>query len=552
MAQWLARLVDIEKVVGSNPTMPTIFENLEPQKRGLFKMNCQKIISQFIKRLEKEGLLDFAEKLNKKFSQSEVYLVGGAVRDALLGLPDEGDYDFVVRKVSANDLENFLTKEGKVFLVGKNFGVFKFLPKGKKIGTPLDIALPRKEHAFGTGGYKDVEVQSNPDLEIKEDLSRRDFTINAFAINNPQFTTRNLQQLIDSFNGLKDLQKKVIRTVGKPEERFKEDYSRMLRALRFACQLDFKIENKTWSAIKKFIPKLNSEIKGERIVSYEIIAKEFLKAFYLNPVKAFDLYDQSGAFKVLMPELLKMKKCSQPKNFHSEGNVWSHTKLALEKLNSKEFKNEFGGEKPGIELILGIIFHDIGKPYTIKTPKKDIVDRIRFNDHDQIGADLAKKICERLKLSSSEEFQIDIDRVVWLVRAHMFFLNNNVDGIKNSTLEKYFFNPKFNGQDLLKLGFIDAIASIPDKGKTNLTNFYKMAERIKNLQAMSKEKEKLPESILDGHEIMKKFKLKPSKQIGELLKILREEQLAKRVKSKKQAFEFLKKHLEKEKSSLLF
>jgi len=500
-------------------------------------MEYQKIVSKFIQRLKKDGILDFAKKLVKKFPRAEVHLVGGAIRDALLGLPDEQDYDFVVRKVKAKDLEKFLAKEGKVFLVGKHFGVFKFLPKKIKVKIPLDIALPRKEHALGTGGYRDFEIQSNPNLVINEDLSRRDFTINALALKISD------SQLIDEFNGLNDLKNRIIKTVGNPEERFKEDYSRMLRALRFACQLDFKIEEKTWPAIKKLIPKLNSKIRGERIISYEVIAKEFLKAFYFNPLKAFDLYNQSGAFKILIPEILKMKGCPQPKNYHSEGDVWVHTKLCLQILNSAKFKKQFKMEGPNIELILGIIFHDLGKPYTIKTPEKNGTDRIRFNEHDLIGADLTRKICQRLKLSSADEFKIDPERLAWLVKSHLLLLHGHVEEMKNSTIEKYFFNPKFNGQNLLKLAFVDGLASVPAKGESDLTNFYKMIKRIKDLQTMSKEKERLPKSILDGHQIMKKFNLKPGPQIGELLKILREEQLAKRVRNKKEGFEFLKKYL---------
>lgn len=502
----------------------------------------KKIISNFIKRLNKRGVLDFAQKLVKKFPKAEVYLAGGAVRDALIGLPDEQDYDFVVRGVPAKDLEKFLSSFGKVFLVGKRFGVFKFLPKNTKLEIPLDIALPRKEHALGTGGYRDFKVQSDPNLIINEDLSRRDFTINALALRISD------GKLIDEFNGLSDLKNKIIKAVGNPEERFKEDYSRMLRALRFSCQLNFEIEEKTWQAIKKLISRLNDFHNEERIISYEVIAKEFLKSFYFNPVKALDLYDKSGAFKVLMPEILKMKGCPQPGNFHSEGDVWIHTKMALEVSNSKEFKKQFGKEKPSIESIIGILFHDIGKPYTIKTPEKDGTDRIRFNEHDDVGAKLTLKICERLKLSSAADFKFDPERAAWLVKSHLLFLHNEIDEMKNSTIERYFFNPKFNGQDLLKIAFCDGMASIPQKGKPDLTTFYQMIKRIKVLEKLGKEKSKLPKSILDGHEIMKKFSLKPGQQIGELLKVLREEQLAKRVKNKKEGFEFLKECLKKEKT----
>lgn len=522
-------------------------------------MDYQKIISKFIKRLDQEGVLDFAKKLNKKFPQSEVYLVGGAVRDALLNLPDEKDYDFVVRKVSIKELERFLAKEGKIFLVGKRFGVFKFFPKKNKSNIPLDIAIPRQEYALGTGGYRDFKVQSNPNLAIIDDLSRRDFTINAMAIAIAQNQKLNIKNqkyeskikdnvLVDAFNGLDDLQNKIIRTVGNPEDRFKEDYSRMLRALRFSCQLNFQIEEKTWQAIRNLSLHLNDLHNKERVAPYEVIAKEFLKSFYCDPLKALDIYDESGVLKFLIPELLMMKGCSQPENYHSEGDVWTHTKLALKNLNSARFKKQFisqGKEKPKLELILAIIFHDIAKPLTIKTPEKDGTDRIRFNEHDFLGAELTRKIFERLKISSCAEFPVNPEKVSWMIKHHLLLLQGGIEEMKNNTIEKYFFNSKFNGQDLLKLFVADALASIPKKGRPNLINFRKMLKRIEDLKKLSKEKTRLPKSILDGHEIMKNFNLAPGKQIGELLNILREEQLAQRVKNKKEALDFLKNFLKR-------
>ncbi len=267
-------------------------------------------------------------KLTKQFPRAEVYLVGGAVRDIVLGRPTK-DFDFVVRNIWADKLEVFLSSLGSVDLVGRSFGVFKFVPYGWDAHNPIDVALPRREHTFGTGGYRDVEVYTNPKMSVRDDLSRRDFTINAMAIQISDLKFQ-ISNFIDPFKGLKDLKKKVIRAVGEPEDRFKEDYSRMLRAIRLACQLDFEIEKKTWQAISKNIIHLNDiqrevktvgerlytepEVIESRVVPYEVIAKEFLKSFYYQPLKAFDLYNKSNAFEVLMPEVLKMKKCPQPKN----------------------------------------------------------------------------------------------------------------------------------------------------------------------------------------------------------------------------------------------
>lgn len=503
--------------------------------------------------LTKDKRFNFIKKLFKKFPKIEIYLVGGAVRDALLNITEQKDFDFVVRNITPKQLKDSLTKSGNINLVGKTFGVFKFMPKNIKGLEPIDIAFPRTEHAFGTGGYRDVKIRFDPKMEIEKDLARRDFTINALA-----WDLKN-KKIIDPYNGFEDLKKKTIQTVGNPSQRFKEDYSRIIRALRFVCQFDFKIEQKTFSALKNLIVHLNDQrlIKGkkERIIPYEIIARELLKTFYYNPVKAFDLYDETKAFKVLMPEVLKMKGCPQPKIFHSEGDVWTHTRLALEKIESKEFQKQFGKKAKNIELIITVLFHDLGKPYTIQTPKKNNVDRIRFNEHDVTGAKIAYRICKRLKLDSQPEnslFHLDIDNLKKLIEKHMLLVHSDPDEMRSGTIEKYFFNPNFPGQNLLKLFFVDALATLPPDGKPDLKNFYKLIKRIDKLDKLSKEKAKLPPPILDGNEIMKRFKLSSGPLIGELIEVLREAQLTGKInktKTKKEqkeiAFKYLKEYLKK-------
>jgi tRNA nucleotidyltransferase/poly(A) polymerase len=523
--------------------------------------------SKFQSIFEKEELaFQWIGRLKERFPKAEIYLVGGAVRDIILGHSTK-DFDFVIRNVSADELEKFLETLGTVNLVGRLFGVFKFKPKDWDPHNPLDIALPRKEHVFGTGGYRDLKAYTDPKMPIKDDLSRRDFTINAMAlkveIKNFKFE---ITKIVDPFGGIKDLRSKIIRTVGRPEARFREDYSRMLRALRFACQLDFLIEKKTWLAIKQNIRHLNDiqrevkmvgevtfaepEVIENRIVPYEVIAKEFLKSFYFDSLKAFDLYDQSGAFEVLIPEVLKMKNCPQPKNWHSEGDVWTHTRLALEKLFSPEFQGEFGQERPSIELIMAVLFHDLGKPYTIQTPEKDGTDRIRFNEHDIIGAKLTKQIAERLKFSSPEEFAVDPDRLAWLVQHHMLLVQGNISEMRPTTIEKYFFNPNLPGENLLKLAFVDISATITEKGKPDFKSYQEMKKRILELKLLSQNKKELPKPLLNGNEIMKEFNLQPGPKIGELLVGLREEQLLGRIKTKDEAIEFLKKYLTKNKVDL--
>jgi poly(A) polymerase len=504
----------------------------------------------------------FITNLKKKFPFAEIFLVGGAVRDLFLSRKTK-DYDFVVRNVKINDLEKFLSKQGEVNLVGQIFGVFKFTPKNGDRHNPFDIALPRQDFSLKTGGYRDVEIQTNPRLKIEKDLSRRDFTINAMALKwgNKNKKGEHKWQLIDPYQGLKDLKQKIIRAVGRPEDRFSEDYSRMLRAIRLSCQLNFKIEEDTWRALKKkmeFIGGIDrkaetiyferiaeSTLIEKRIVPYEVIAKEFIRTFSYNPVKAFDLYDQSDAFNELMPELLKMKGCPQPKNYHSEGDVWQHTRLALKNLKSTGFKKFFGKEAVSNEVIIATLFHDIGKPYTIQTPEKDKTDRIRFNEHDTVGAEKTKKILQKLKFSSPDKVGININETAWLVEQHMILIRGDISKMRNRTIEKYFFNPDLSGTKLLQVSFADISATITEHGPVSFDKFNQMVKRINDLKKLSETRKELPKPIITGIDIMQEFNLPPGPRVGKFLEMVREKQLNGKIKTKEAAIKFLKNRVSK-------
>ncbi|MDZ7798880.1 MAG: HD domain-containing protein [Patescibacteria group bacterium] len=483
----------------------------------------------FQKALKTEPALSFINKVLKKFSQAEIYLVGGAVRDIILKRKTK-DFDFVVRNLSAKKLENFLKKSGKVNLVGKSFGVFKFVPKNSKIEA-IDIALPRTEHSLKmTGGYRDFKVQSKARLPIEKDLKRRDFTINALA-----YDIKN-KKLIDKFNGLSDLASKQIRAVGQAEKRFKEDYTRILRALRFCCQLSFELEEKTAKAIKNFSLKLKS-----KSLAREVMAKELLNTFEANPLRAFDIFDEMNIFKHLIPEIENLKGVPQPVRYHSEGDVFVHTRLALEKLNSPLYKKIMPGRTKDPEVILAIIFHDIGKAKTIRTPKKDGTNRIRFDAHDTIGAEMTSDIIDRLKLESTGK--VKKENIIWLVKRHMLLIVDDPYNLRASTVEKIFFNPRVPGEKLLKIILADTLGSLPAKGKANTKSLEKMLKRIKEMKNMDKKRKALPKPLINGHDIIKNLNIKRGPLIGELLSIAREQQLNSQIKNKKQALEFLKNYL---------
>ncbi|MEK7619277.1 MAG: HD domain-containing protein [Patescibacteria group bacterium] len=473
----------------------------------------------------------FCGTILEAFSGSELYLVGGTVRDLLLKRPMK-DYDLVVRGVSLSKLQTLLKDLGTVNLVGKKFGVLKFTPRESNM--IIDIALPRTEFSLtNTGQYRDFAIQSDYRMSIENDLARRDFTINALAYD------LRAGKLLDPWGGMNDLSSRTIRAVGDPHTRFQEDYTRVLRAVRFSCQLGFVIAPHTLRAVKEYVGRLNDEIKGERVVPYELVSREMIKALVSDTVVAFDYFDTLGIFECFMPELTIMKRCPQPKQWHSEGDVWTHTRLALQSLSSKAFVKEFDSTPPSALLILAVLLHDIGKPLTIKTPKKDHVSRIRFDGHDRVGAVSARSICERLRTSSVEGYGVDPEHIHWLVKNHLLILNADLSTLKNTTIERYFFRDAILGSALLQLSYADGAGSITQRGVKGLDRYRTFKKRLVLFKKTAGMKRALPKSILDGDEIMKITKLNPGPDIGRLLTVLREEQLAGRIKTKGKAKKFI-------------
>ena len=503
-------------------------------------------------RLEKQ-LQDSAFDFLKKIIQvtgAEIFLVGGAVRDFILERETK-DYDFVVCGIPAPDLELLLKKAGTVNLVGKTFGVFKFVPTNYQLPTtnsfePFDIALPRTEHSLSmTGGYKDFEVQSDHKLTIEEDLKRRDFTVNAIALKlKTQNSKLKIDGVIDPSDGLKGLELKTLRAVGEPRQRFQEDYSRILRGLRFACQLDFGIEAETKNAIKKLAARLNDQKNNEWIVPRETIGREVVKMFVLDPEKAFALFEKFNLFEILIPEILKGIGCPQPPNWHTEGDVFEHTRLAMKILREKDFIKEFPKISYDAEVVFGALLHDIGKPYTIQTPAKDGTDRIRFNNHEAEGAKIAREIAERLKLSvypKESPYHINTDNLSWIIEKHLIPVKEKADEMKKTTFEKYFFSDRLPSQKLLALSLADELSTIHESGRADTSNYYHIKEKMQEMAKQALGESRPPRPIISGTDVMKVLNMPSGPKIGEILELLREEQLSGGIRTRKQALEFLKK-----------
>ncbi|MDP2918223.1 MAG: HDIG domain-containing protein, partial [bacterium] len=250
---------------------------------------------------------------------------------------------------------------------------------------------------------------------------------------------------------------------------------------------------------------------------------------------ALELFNEAGAIKALMPELLKMKKCVQPKNYHREGDVWEHTKLCLKETMDKNFAKEFG-EKANAEVIIATLFHDIAKPLTMTKEK----GRIRYLGHSELGADLAKKIAERLKLSSFKDENIDVDpdRLHALVYYHLLLLSSDPREMRATTIERHYLRHELLGREMLMVQYADGAGTIDSKKQKSLGPYRLMKRRIHEL--LGTRAKKLPVPLLNGNEIMRLLKIKPGPAVGQIITELREAQLQKKVTTKQAARDFIK------------
>src|SRR5437667_1963081 len=340
------------------------------------------------------------------------YFAGGCVRDIVRGQAPK-DFDI------ATDAKPEAVQQifSRTYAVGAHFGVIVVVENGFQ----FEVATFRSDDVYVDGRRPSAVRFSSP----KEDAKRRDFTINGM------FYDPVANEVIDFVGGRADLEARLVRAIGDPAERFKEDRLRMLRAVRFATVLDYKIDNQTWDALVANAASIN-EISAERI--REELVKIFLSP---NRVRGWDLLDRSGLLRAILPELDAMKGWLQPEQFHPEGDVFQHTRLMLELLP----------EEVSAPLMFAVLLHDVAKPVTATV---DETGRIRFNEHDRIGAAMTESIMERLRFSRAE-----IDAVVEMVRQHMVF--KDVPKMRVANLKRFMARPTF--EEELELHRVDCASS---------------------------------------------------------------------------------------------
>ncbi|MDQ6678483.1 MAG: CCA tRNA nucleotidyltransferase [Acidobacteriota bacterium] len=339
------------------------------------------------------------------------YLVGGCVRDTLLGREPK-DFD-VATAAPPNEVQRIFPRARQV---GAQFGVMLL----REDDAQVEIATFRRDHEY-LDGRRPTRVSFEQDP--KQDVLRRDFTVNALLME-PESG-----QITDLVNGLEDLRGRVIRAIGNPAERFREDHLRLLRAVRFAARLNFEIEPVTFEAIRQN----RSLIRG---VSAERIRDELSRILTEGaPRRGFELLDEAGLLQEILPEIAAMKGVEQPAEFHPEGDVWTHTLLMLEGL-----------DHPSVTLALGILLHDVGKPGTFRAAP----DRIRFDGHVEEGMRLARGILARLRYSNDES-----EQVLSLIENHMKF--KDVPRMRESTIKRFLRMPWFD--EHLALHRLDCLSS---------------------------------------------------------------------------------------------
>ncbi|MBZ5497265.1 MAG: CCA tRNA nucleotidyltransferase [Acidobacteriia bacterium] len=339
----------------------------------------------------------------------EAFFAGGWVRDFLLRRKPK-DIDIATSALPENVLRIF----PRAMPIGAQFGVVQV----RLYGHAYDVATFRSEGPYLDGRHPSSVSFSGP----QQDALRRDFTVNGL------FYDPIADRVIDYVSGAADIRRRILRTIGKPQERFREDKLRMLRAVRFSCSLDFKIAPETFQAIRQLAPSILE-------VSWERIRDELLKILTGPlPGRGLELLHETRLLTQILPEVEAMRGITQPTEFHPEGDVFVHTRNALELLHN-----------PAPALALAVLLHDVGKPPTFA-----VKERIRFDRHVEVGARIAEEICRRLRMSNQ-----DIELVVELVEDHLRFMN--IHKMRPSTLKRFLRRPDFETH--LELHRVDCLSS---------------------------------------------------------------------------------------------
>ena len=417
----------------------------------------------------------------------QAFFVGGCVRDSLLGREPQ-DFD-IATDARPDDTERLFPH---TIPVGKQFGVVVVIEEGQQ----YQIATFRAEADYQDGR----RPESVRFADAREDAIRRDFTINGL------FYDPLTEQLHDWVGGEADLRAKLIRTVGAPEERFGEDHLRMLRAIRFAAQLDFAIAPETFAAVQKLAEKI-------RLVSAERVREELIKLFAPpHAARGLTLLHESGLMPHVLPELVPTLTCDQSPDYHPEGTVFNHIRLMLAQLPCP---------LPDESLPWAVLLHDIAKPQTA-APAPD--GTIHFYTHEKVGAQMAEEILQRLKFPRQQT-----DNVVAAVLHHMQF--KDAPHMRKATLRRMLMRPTFRLE--LELHRLDCLGS---HRRLDLYDF------VREQQQHLNDRPHLVPPLLTGGDLIQ-LGVKPGPAMGALLTELRDLQLGEELTTAGEARGWVEKRL---------
>ncbi len=445
-------------------------------------------------------LKDFAISILQTLRQRgfQAYLVGGCVRDLLLGREPK-DYDVATNATPEQVMGIF----PETYAVGAQFGVVlvpapdrDVTDTGGDASRCIEVATFRSDIGYSDGRHPD-EVRFSGDP--REDVARRDFTINGMLLD--PLGAQPPGEVLDYVGGRKDLEAGIIRAIGDPERRFGEDKLRMLRAVRFAARFDYAIEPATFAAMQKLAEQI-------AVVSHERVRDELTRMLAEGHARrAFLLLDAGGLLKHVLPEISAMKGVAQPAEFHPEGDVFVHTLLLLDNLPTP----------CPLTLGWGALLHDVGKPPTFRVAP----DRIRFDSHVEVGVKMAEEICRRLRFSND-----DTEQILALVDNHMRF--GHVARMKESTLKKFLRMPAFD--EHLALHRADCLAS-----HRNLSTY----EFIRQKRAEIPPEKMRPSPLVTGDDLIAVGHI-PGPRFREILSAVEDAQLEGRLPSRGAALEFVR------------
>ncbi len=414
----------------------------------------------------------------------QAYFVGGCVRDLLLKVNPK-DYDIAT---GAQPAEVALLFPGSL-QVGAHFGVMIVRDGAGEV----EVATFRSDHNYVDGRHpSEVLFETDP----RKDVLRRDFTINALLMD-PE-----TGEVLDFVGGQSDLAAGVIRAIGEPEVRFREDHLRLLRAVRFAARLGFEIESVTEGAIIRLSP-LILDVAAER--NRDELVRILTEG---GARRGFEMLYRTGLLSQLLPEIVAMRGVEQPPEYHPEGDVWTHTMIMLEGLRN-----------PSPELALGVLLHDVGKPGTFRT-----ADRIRFDGHVELGVELTRTIMARFRFSNDEARQVEA-----LVANHMKF--KDAPRMKDSTLKRFLRLEEFD--EHLELHRLDCSSS---HGSLGNYGFVQQKREEFGVEEIT------PPRLLTGQDLIDAG-YQPGPQFGRILSEVEDAQLEGRVGSKEEALTMARKLL---------